>query len=412
MSGSSRGIRLDWSGKRMPHAVLDLLRGCNACCDGCYNARDTPGLKPLSQIRAELQKLIALRQLQAVSLTGGEPLLHPDLDAVVRDIRGLGLRSVLMTNGVCLNASRARQLKEAGLDMVLLHIQSRQNRPDMSADSPQALRRLRDEKASCARSVGLDVGFSALMYADENSHREIEALVEEVKHSDAVHFLMICPKADFTRFSNLQGSLKDGYRDGGGAVYARAAEENIGAEAETLYRLLQEAGFDLFAWLGSSDDPDALRWSTWGAGVLKRAFSVCTVPLPSVWTDRLLLRAHRFICGRNIMHVRPSAARFRFQLALSLLSRDGVRAAGPLLAGSLQVGVRLMRKHVMIELPPVLTPSGTVVFCRECPDATLHEGRLVPPCLRDRLGCGSDFRPNEVDRRPGGALDSGSPAVS
>ena len=81
-----KGIRLDWSGDMMPHAVLDLLRGCNSVCEGCYNASSELVLKPLEQILEEFEVLTSKRRLQAISLTGGEPLLHPDLDTIVRTV--------------------------------------------------------------------------------------------------------------------------------------------------------------------------------------------------------------------------------------------------------------------------------------------------------------------------------------
>jgi hypothetical protein len=111
-----------------------------------------------------------------------------------------------------------------------------------------------------------------------------------------------------------------------------------------------------------------------------------------VWVDRFLMRVVRMMTGRNLLHMRPSTARFRFQLILSLLSSEWLRTAMPLLVGSFRSGTRLSRKHVMVELPPFVTSNGTVVFCRECPDATLHQGRLVPPCLRDRIAqAGSQY---------------------
>ena len=209
--------------------------------------------------------------------------------------------------------------------------------------------------------------------------------MSEVTASDDAHFLMICPQADFSVFADLQGAVESGYHQSGHSGLGLSTEAAIAEEAKTLYGLLREAGYGLFAWLGSSADQNELRWSTWGAGVLKTASTIQTYPVRPVWTDRLLMRLIRIVTGRNLLHVRPSTARFRFQLALSLLSREWRQTAIPLLKGSFRAGTCLQRKHVMVELPPVQMADGTVVFCRECPDATLHNGRLVPPCLIDRM---------------------------
>ncbi len=380
------GIRLPWGGEMTPHAVLDLLRGCNVACSGCYNATAKFSPKPVEQVLTELRQLMELRRLHTVSLTGGEPLLHPDLDGIVRHVKDCGLRTVLMTNGVLLEESRARQLKAAGLDMVLLHIQDRQNRPDiLPGNGPAAIRMLRREKAGIAAAAGLDAGFSALMYPDAASRAEIRELLDEVAGSSTVHFVMICPQGDFSIFSDLDGDIGAGYRQPSPGPGGLSSEENIAAQAEQLYGILRGVGFGLFAWIGSSSTDGEPRWSAWNAGVLRNVSGVRVIPLYPAWTDRLLLRLVRLLSGRHQFHSRASTARFRFQLALSLLGQGWQKAAMPLLAGSFCPGTRLFRKHVVVELPPAQRQDGTVVICGECPDATILNGRLVPPCLADRI---------------------------
>lgn len=389
MKPGAQGIALPWTGNMMPHAVLDILRGCNAACEGCYNVKTAVRAKPLAHIRRDLRTLMSLRRLQALSLTGGEPLLHPDLDEVIRDVRAAGLRSVLMTNGILLDDRRARQLKSAGLDMVLLHVQGRQNRRDLRAGAgTDDVCALRKAKSACALAAGLDVGLSALMYPDADGEKEIRDLVAEVAASESVHFLMICPAGDFSEFVNLRGGVETGYRQSGECGCTPAPEDRVARQAGILYGILRETGFGLFAWLGSSADANDPRWSTWGSGVLNDGHAIRAFPIRPAWTDRLLMRLYRAVAGRNVFHVRPSRVRFRFQLALGLLSRGWRQAAFPLLAGSWRAGTRLHRKHVMVELPPVRRQDGTVVICRECPDATVRGGRLVPPCLGDRVAAG------------------------
>jgi organic radical activating enzyme len=379
-------IELDWSGEMVPHGVLDLLRGCNASCDCCYNAAEEFRPRPLNDIRNDLETLLKLRRLQAISLTGGEPLLHPEIYTIIRETSAAGLRTVLMTNGILLDEYNARRLKEAGLDMLLLHIQSRQKRPDLPIECMESLRELRRYKAECAQSAGLDVGFSALMYPDAASHDEIKNLLLEIKNASNTHFLMVCPQGDFSQFSHLRGNMGNGFAsampDGAAPLLH---DQLISREAEALYRLLSDAGFGLFAWIGSSCDPSEMRWSSWGAGVLHNTFGRTALPIRPAWTDRLLIKMNQLATGRNLFHVRPSTARFRFQLILSLFSLTAQKTAIQLLAGSMKADANLYRKHVMVELPPVMKMDGRVAICRECPDAAVRNGKLVPPCLIDRL---------------------------
>jgi len=369
-----------------PHGVLDILRGCNIACKGCYNTSAEFSPKPVAQVRAELRRLMELRRLHTVSLTGGEPLLHPDLDDIISHAKDCGLRTVLMTNGVLFDEPRAWKLRAAGLDMVLLHIQNRQNRPDIQPGiGPAAIPTLRREKAGIAAATGLDTGFSALMYPDTAGHGEIRELLEEVAGSADVHFVMICPQGDFSIFSNLDGNIVTGYSQPHPEPGGLSSEESIAAQAEGLYGILRETGFGLFAWIGSSTASGEPRWSAWNAGVLRNAAGVRVIPLYPAWTDRLLLRLVRLLSGRHQFHSRASKARFRFQLALSLLGQRWGRATLPLLAGSFRTGTGLLRKHVVVELPPAQRQDGTIAICGECPDATVLNGRLVPPCLADRI---------------------------
>ena len=47
-------MHLPWTLATVPHAVLDILRGCNICCRDCYNSEPNH-VKTLAEIDAELK---------------------------------------------------------------------------------------------------------------------------------------------------------------------------------------------------------------------------------------------------------------------------------------------------------------------------------------------------------------------
>src|SRR5260370_8477512 len=51
-----------------------------------------------------------------ITISGGEPLMHPDLDELIRHIRRRGMIAGLITNGFYLNRERIERLNEAGLE--------------------------------------------------------------------------------------------------------------------------------------------------------------------------------------------------------------------------------------------------------------------------------------------------------
>lgn len=57
-----------------------------------------------------------------VSITGGEPLLRPDLAEVVAHMTHLGLRSCIVTNGVLLDEARACELAQAGMETITVSV--------------------------------------------------------------------------------------------------------------------------------------------------------------------------------------------------------------------------------------------------------------------------------------------------
>lgn len=57
-----------------------------------------------------------------ITISGGEPLLHPQLDHIIREIRDQGSIATLITNGYLLTPERIRDLNNAGLDHLQISI--------------------------------------------------------------------------------------------------------------------------------------------------------------------------------------------------------------------------------------------------------------------------------------------------
>ena len=105
---------------------LSLTARCNLACPYCLpDGNEPPGLLSLEQRLALITASVALGA-SSLRLTGGEPLLHPQLDALlaaVQPLRDQGLREIALTsNGLLLTAERARRLRHAGLDRLTLSL--------------------------------------------------------------------------------------------------------------------------------------------------------------------------------------------------------------------------------------------------------------------------------------------------
>ena len=71
-----------------------------------------------------LRRLELLGKLKTgvITISGGEPLLHPDLDEIIRGIRDNAILAGLITNGYLLTAERIQRLNDAGLDYLQISI--------------------------------------------------------------------------------------------------------------------------------------------------------------------------------------------------------------------------------------------------------------------------------------------------
>jgi len=97
------------------------IRRCNLSCTYC-NEYDTFS-KPVPA-ETMIQRLDRLADLGTTIITfsGGEPLLHPDLDDLIAHIRRRKIIAGMITNGYLLTADRVKRLNRAGLDHMQISI--------------------------------------------------------------------------------------------------------------------------------------------------------------------------------------------------------------------------------------------------------------------------------------------------
>ena len=131
LGGLQKMTLLDFPG-RVACTVFTV--GCNFRCPFCHNSSlvAAPGIPELSQddFFAFLRKRQGL--LDGVAITGGEPLLHPDMPAFLEKIRALGYAVKLDTNGAF--PDRLRTVLEAGLaDYVAMDVKNSREKYEQTA---------------------------------------------------------------------------------------------------------------------------------------------------------------------------------------------------------------------------------------------------------------------------------------
>src|SRR3984893_8706797 len=97
------------------------IRRCNIDCGYCNEYDKVSPPVPADVLEQRIDKLAELGT-SVVAFSGGEPMLHPELDRLIRHIRNRGMMGGLITNGYFLSPERIGELNEAGLDFLQISI--------------------------------------------------------------------------------------------------------------------------------------------------------------------------------------------------------------------------------------------------------------------------------------------------
>src|SRR6202165_610756 len=97
------------------------IRRCNLACTYCNEFDDfsKPGAR--AEIFGRMDRR-GERGPAVMTISGGEPLLHPELDQIIARMRGHGILTGIITNGYLLTAERIERLNRAGLEYLQISI--------------------------------------------------------------------------------------------------------------------------------------------------------------------------------------------------------------------------------------------------------------------------------------------------
>ena len=130
-------------------AQIVPMRRCNLACGYCNEYDDVSKPVPLATVEGWLDKLRELRT-EIVTLSGGEPMMHPDVAKIIAGIRRRKMTAGLITNGYYLQPERIEELNDAGLEYLQISIDN--VRPDnVSQKSLKVLDRKLQNLAQHAR---------------------------------------------------------------------------------------------------------------------------------------------------------------------------------------------------------------------------------------------------------------------
>jgi len=190
--------RLPWTKDDNPDGWIEVTTYCQLKCPGCYRglAEENPKRihEDLEKIKSEINLLIKSRNIQTLSIAGGEPLLYPKLKEVIEYASSKGIKTKVFTNGVLLSKNKLKELKSAGVTEFVVHIDKYHKRPDMN--SLKNTNELREKFCKLFREVG-NVNLGFIMPVSGNDYSDLSDAIEICKkNSDVVNLLVLSPYKD------------------------------------------------------------------------------------------------------------------------------------------------------------------------------------------------------------------------
>jgi MoaA/NifB/PqqE/SkfB family radical SAM enzyme len=226
------------------------MRRCNLACTYCNEFDDVSKPVPIAEMCRRIDKLGALGT-SVVTISGGEPLMHPELDDVILRIRANGMVAGLITNGYLLVAERIQRLNRAGLEWLQISIDN-VNPDDVSKKSLKVLdKKLQllaehaDFHVNINSVVGggithpqdalvigkraIELGFTSTVGIIHDGSGQLQPLGEEERR--IYHEMQALEKGSFTRVNAFQDNISKGlpndWRCRAGARYLYICENGL-----------------------------------------------------------------------------------------------------------------------------------------------------------------------------------------
>jgi MoaA/NifB/PqqE/SkfB family radical SAM enzyme len=226
------------------------IRRCNLACKYCNEYDDFSKPVPTETMFRRVDKLGELGT-SVVTISGGEPLLHPELDDIVGRIRQHGIVAGMITNGYLLVPERIERLNRAGLEWLQISIDN-VNPDDVSKKSLkvldkklQLLAEYADFHVNINSVVGggvhhpqdaltigkraLELGFSSTIGIIHDGEGQLQPLGDEERR--IYHEMKALEKRSFTRINSFQDNIALGkpnqWRCRAGARYLYICEDGL-----------------------------------------------------------------------------------------------------------------------------------------------------------------------------------------
>jgi len=397
--------RLPYSMNDNPIGWIEATDICNIKCKGCYRLIMGEGHKPLEQIKEEILFLRKWRNCDNITLAGGEPILHPDIKEIVSFITGLGMKTVILTNGMALNDKVMQEMKEVGLLGFSFHIDSTQTRPEFKKQqikSEMDLNDLRLKYAKMLSKYGFYSHFGITVTAE--NLKEVPEFIRWAKDNilliNAISLIIYrgMPVTEGVSY-HARGKKVEMELGKLGYTVDREEYEKIYIKAPDVYAEIKKhfPDYEAMGYLGGTADHESFKW-LWGSLLTNSKGK--TFGALGAKTLELAQAFYHFTNGHYLVYPKNRIGKMVF--LMSILDPTVRKALWKFLKYCLGNPLRFFypMKSLgigMVQAPDVLE-DGRIDMCDDCPDMCVFEGKLVNSCRLDECRIFGDLLTIQIEK--------------
>lgn len=177
ISGLQKLTALDYPGKV---ACIVFTAGCNLRCPFCQNSTLATGEEPLID-EGEVMSFLQMRRklLDGVCISGGEPLLQPDVKPFIYKVKELGYSVKLDTNGT-LPEKLNELLREGLLDYVAMDVKNVPEKLSLTAGGAVDCGAI-DRSIDLLMKSGVDYEFRTTVVREFHTAEDVIAIAERIR---------------------------------------------------------------------------------------------------------------------------------------------------------------------------------------------------------------------------------------
>lgn len=229
----------------------NVTRECNMKCSHCYiNATDKKLDNELNTQEAKnLMDQIYQVSLPLLILSGGEPLLRPDIFELIRYGSSIGLKMGLGSNGSLIDEATAKKLKDAGIATVSISLDSNvPTQHDEFRGVPGAFQKAVEACKALRRNNVLVQVNTTLTQQNYNQIDDIMALAESIGVEN-FHLFFLVPTGRGTKVADISPRQ---YEEMITKTFAKTANHTLNVRpscAPQFMRIARSMGLDMRQWI-------------------------------------------------------------------------------------------------------------------------------------------------------------------